>query len=258
MTPLTVRSLVCRVKWSAAETIRARLGASGGRSMCRRHVLGLLLCLAAPAGATDFYVDPVSGSDGGDGSAAHPWRTLQAVVEAHLVETRNWESLPYQPGKQLVTVNAGAPVKAGDTLWLRTGYHGAVVISGAYNALPITVAAQSGHTPRLASLLVRSAQNWILQGPLDQPVPRAAPQPDHDREHRRSQLERARLGHRARRLRHLHGGGRVLVGCGGVDRCRLERGVRERRPRDRARVSRAERALRHQRERRRGARSGRT
>ncbi len=132
--------------------------------MARRHVLGFLLWLAAPAGATEFYVDPASGSDAGDGSAAHPWRTLKAVVEAHLIETRNWESLPYQPGKQLATVNAGAPVKAGDTLWLRTGYHGAVVISGAYNALPITVAAQSGHSPRLGSLLVRSAQSWVFRG----------------------------------------------------------------------------------------------
>src|SRR5512139_2168883 len=92
----------------------------------------LLLCLVPPVGATDFYVDPVNGSDSGDGSAANPWRTLQAVIAANLIETRNWDSLPYGSGSVLVPVNAGAPVKAGDTLWLRTGYHGEVVISGAY------------------------------------------------------------------------------------------------------------------------------
>lgn len=87
----------------------------------RHRVLGhlLLLCLAAPAWSADFYVDPVNGSDAGDGSAANPWRTLQAVLQANLIETRNWESLPYQPGLDLITVNAGAPVRAGDTLpWM--------------------------------------------------------------------------------------------------------------------------------------------
>jgi len=70
----------------------------------RRQVLGLLLCVAPPALAADFYVDPVNGSDAGSGSAANPWRTLQVVVETG-IETRNWESLPYQPGLNLVTVN---------------------------------------------------------------------------------------------------------------------------------------------------------
>ena len=55
-------------------------------------------------------------------------------------------------------------MQAGDTLWLRSGYHGAIVIRSAYNALPITVAAQPGHVPRLRSVLVESAQNWVLRG----------------------------------------------------------------------------------------------
>ena len=134
-----------------------------------RHCVQALLiaCLAmsaVPAVAADFYVDPVNGSDTGDGSAANPWRTLQAVIQANRIETRNWESLPYQPGLALVTVNAGAPVRAGDTLWLRSGYHGAVVIRSAYNATAITIAAQPGHVPRLRSLLVESAQNWVVRG----------------------------------------------------------------------------------------------
>jgi hypothetical protein len=129
-----------------------------------RFVLLLLLGMAAPLGAADFYVDPVNGSDTtGNGSSANPWRTLQAVIDNRL-ETRDWASLPYTPSSVLVTVNAGAPVKAGDTLWLRNGYHGAIVIQGAYNAAPVTIAAQAGHAPRLRSLLVRAAQNWILRG----------------------------------------------------------------------------------------------
>jgi hypothetical protein len=146
-------------------------------SAVRRLVLSLLLCLAGRAWATDFYIDPVNGSNGGDGSPGNPWRTLQSVIEANLIETQDWESLPYHPGLNLVTVNPGAPVKAGDTLWLRSGYHGEVEIQSAYNALPITIAAQPGHVPLLRSLRVRSAQNWVLRGlsispshapPLDQ------------------------------------------------------------------------------------------
>jgi hypothetical protein len=130
----------------------------------RPSAVCLLLGLSSSAGAADFYVDPVNGHATGDGSAANPWRTLQEVVAANLIETRNWESLPYHPGLSLVPLHAGAPVKAGDTLWLRGGYHGAVVIQSAYNAAPITVAAQPGHVPRLKSLVVQAAQSWVFRG----------------------------------------------------------------------------------------------
>jgi Calx-beta domain/Right handed beta helix region len=130
----------------------------------RRCLPLVFLTLATTAGAAEFYVDPVNGSNAGNGTAASPWRTLQAVIDADLVESRNWSSLPYTAPGTLVTVNAGAPIKAGDTVWLRTGYHGVVTVQGLYNAAPITVAAQAGHTPRLRSLLVRAAQHWVFRG----------------------------------------------------------------------------------------------
>jgi len=123
----------------------------------------LLLAAAGPASAESlFFVDPVNGSDAGDGSSARPWRSLQAVVD-HKVETRGWESLPFT-GKRLVTVNAGAPVKAGDVIRLRSGDHGALSIVGAYNLADVTVAAEVGATPRLTRVLVRSAAHWVLHG----------------------------------------------------------------------------------------------
>jgi len=124
----------------------------------------LALAGAAAAPADDFYVDPVLGSPAGDGSAANPWRTLQEVVEAGLIETRDWESHPYVPGLGFVIVNPGAPVGAGDTIWLRTGYHGELFLRGAYNAAPITIAAEPGHAPRLSSVLLQATQNWIVRG----------------------------------------------------------------------------------------------
>lgn len=134
-----------------------------------------VLALAAALPAETFYVDPVNGSPSGDGSAGDPWRTIQEVVEADLIETRDWNELPYQPGRQLVVVNAGAPVGPGDTLLLRTGYHGELLLRGAYNVSRITIAAQAGHTPRLAKLTVSAAQNWTLRGLSISPAHAAPP-----------------------------------------------------------------------------------
>jgi hypothetical protein len=128
------------------------------------RVLLLWLIAASPAYANVFYVDPVNGSDAGDGSAAHPWRSLQSVFDDGLVETRDWPDYPYEPGMTLVPVNVGAPVRAGDTIFLRDGYHGDIAIEHMYNAAPITIAAAEGATPHARSLEVTAAQNWIVRG----------------------------------------------------------------------------------------------
>ncbi|MBM4028100.1 MAG: hypothetical protein FJ280_22300, partial [Planctomycetes bacterium] len=112
----------------------------------------------------DFHVDPVNGSPAGDGSAGRPWRTIQEVFDAKLVESQEWDKLPYSPESKLVAKNAGAPVRAGDTILLRSGYHGDLLIERYYNPDPITLAAEEGHTPRLASLRVRSGSHWAIRG----------------------------------------------------------------------------------------------
>jgi hypothetical protein len=71
-------------------------------------VIGMsLLCLILPqtAQAATYYCDPVNGNTAtGDGSAEHPWGTLQSVGEAGKFN--------------------GAIIKSGDTVRLRTGFHG--------------------------------------------------------------------------------------------------------------------------------------
>ncbi len=124
---------------------------------------GATLAVAQGAHRSQHYVDPVNGSDQGDGSSASPWKSLQTVVNTH-VATQNWASLPYADGRSLIPVNAGAAVQAGDTIWLRSGDHGALVIRSAYNSAPITIAAEAGSVPRLSNVLVQSAQHWILRG----------------------------------------------------------------------------------------------
>src|SRR5262249_53561926 len=130
----------------------------------RTLVSVLLCCTALGARASDFYVDPVNGSDAGDGSAANPWRSLQSLFDDGLIETQDWPDYPYEDGMQLVPVNDGAPVRAGDTIWLRSGYHGDLVIEHAYNTAPITIAAEAGESPHIRSLTVQAAQNWIVSG----------------------------------------------------------------------------------------------
>lgn len=129
----------------------------------KRALFGLLF-VASPVLATTFHIDPVNGSPSGDGSSAQPWKSLQQVLDSGLVQTRDWPEYPYEEGMVLVTVNAGAPVRAGDTLLLHSGYYGDVLIEHAYNATPIAIAPAPGAQPRLRSLMVRSAQNWNIQG----------------------------------------------------------------------------------------------
>ncbi len=136
---------------------RARVGLALGISLS-------IVLSAMPALATGFYVDPVNGSMSGDGSKAKPWKTLEEVVAANLIESQKWQTLPYAAGDALVPKNAGAPVKAGDTIYLMSGYQGAVTLQGYYNASPITIAAAPGEKPELSRVLIQAGKNWKLSG----------------------------------------------------------------------------------------------
>ena len=124
----------------------------------------VLLLITTPISAGDFYVDPEHGDPANDGSADKPWRSLQQVIDAGLVESRAWGSLPYKPDSRLVAKNAGAPVKPGDTIWLRNGYYGGLLIQSHCNADFVTIAAAEGHTPRFRSVHLRSSSHWVLKG----------------------------------------------------------------------------------------------
>lgn len=126
--------------------------------------LAALLVLASPALAGDFYIDPQRGDAAGDGSADQPWRSLQEVIDGGLVQTRCWDALPYNPERKLVPANESAPVKPGDTIWLRSGDYGDVTIRKHYNTGSIAIAAQPGHTPRFRSLLLQASAHWALRG----------------------------------------------------------------------------------------------
>jgi parallel beta-helix repeat protein len=132
----------------------------------------LFLAPAATRGAT-FYCDPGRGSLEGDGSAQRPWSTLEAVLTAKLIELRD------KDGK---AANPAAPVKPGDTVLLRSGWHGVVRIARGYNDRPITIAAAPGQTPQVGWIEIGEGRKWVVKGLTVSPSLAPAPldKPPHD------------------------------------------------------------------------------
>jgi len=80
--------------------------------MTVRFVLVLLVSVPT-AHASAFYCDPINGSTQGDGSTDRPWRTIEALLQARLIQYCDQNRKPANPS---------APVKAGDTVLLRSGW----------------------------------------------------------------------------------------------------------------------------------------
>jgi hypothetical protein len=118
------------------------------RRSTRRLPLALCFCTpallaASSARAAEFFVDPAAATATGDGSSAAPWQTLEKVVTAG---------------------SFGTTIKAGDTVWLRSGYHGALAIKGGNYTPPITIAAAAGQKPTLSRVSFAGTQGWVLAG----------------------------------------------------------------------------------------------
>lgn len=105
-------------------------------------------------GAT-FYCDPTAGSPQGDGSIERPWRRLEEVISSRLIQFADARG---------VILNSNAPVKSGDTILLRSGWHGVIRIRTAYNEKPITIAAEKGHKPEVGWVEIGEGKNWIVKG----------------------------------------------------------------------------------------------
>lgn len=126
--------------------------------------ISFLLCFLS-AQAAIFYIDPNSGDINNDGSFNMPWSTLEEVFDSGLIESQKYSPLPYDPViSQLIPSNVGAPVKAGDTLYLRSGLHGNVFARNYHNSANIRIMAQAGHTPILMAVRMQSCSNWDFDG----------------------------------------------------------------------------------------------
>ncbi len=105
--------------------------------------------------ATRFYCDPVTGSPDGDGSAARPWRTIEEVLAANRIQLRDAD------GK---APNSNATVKPGDTVFLRSGWHGVIRVPKGYNDQFITLRAESGHAPQVGRIEIGEGSKWLVKG----------------------------------------------------------------------------------------------
>ncbi len=124
----------------------------------------LFITLYKSMEAKTFYIDPKIGSISNDGSMENPWNTLKDVFDSNKIETLKYESKPAVSQAPMVLKNQGAPVKPGDTLVLRDGYHGEIYACEYYNDEYITIMAQQGHQPKIASMELRSGSKWIVKG----------------------------------------------------------------------------------------------
>jgi hypothetical protein len=106
-------------------------------------LIGFALLAATNASAAEFFVDPAGGAPANDGSKAKPWQTLEGVVTAG---------------------HFGKEIKAGDTVWLNSGYHGAFTVKTGTYAPSITVAAASGQTPQVSQVSLSATHGWVVRG----------------------------------------------------------------------------------------------
>lgn len=113
-----------------------------------------------------FFIDPTKGDMANDGSMARPWRTLAEVVgeKSKLIATQAYAGNYQNSDRKLQDQNPSGPIKPGDVIYLMSGNHGNVQISGAINKEFISVLAAPGQTPMLSSLRVDGSSKWMFAG----------------------------------------------------------------------------------------------
>ena len=117
-----------------------------------------------PVTGNTFYIDPINGSPDGDGSEQNPWRTLQEVANDGLIEYYK-HSENNNADSEWEVVNEGAPVKGGDKLVLKTGYHGYIRRSIWMFKDWIHIVAGDGEKPVLSNIyLVGAIQKVHFKG----------------------------------------------------------------------------------------------
>ena len=104
-------------------------------------------CAAPTTPRHIYYSDPVNGSMANDGSQAHPWGSLSAMVAA---------------GK--LPPATGATVAAGDQIMLLSGDHGSFSLNNAVNSDFISIQAAPGQTPIVSGITIYGGSHWAFSG----------------------------------------------------------------------------------------------
>jgi len=105
----------------------------------------LLVLLSSPLwAATTYYCDPNGRNDANGLDPAHAWGTLQSVNIAGKFN--------------------GVIIKSGDTVKLRTGFHGRFVISSKDNTDYITIEADDGAVADVNYVQIKYSDYWCIKG----------------------------------------------------------------------------------------------
>jgi hypothetical protein len=147
------RRVEIRGGWGAYLCI-ALLGCSGKAAGSSSSRGGAVYAgCAEPAAAFNhlYYADPVGGSMTNDGSKAHPWGSLSAMVDA---------------GK--LPPAAAAVVAPGDAIYLLSGNHGIFAVDNAFNSDFITIESAPGEQATLAGITIYGGSHWVFSGLLIQ------------------------------------------------------------------------------------------
>jgi hypothetical protein len=131
-----------------------------------------------------WYIDPVNGktpADGGDGSRAAPWNSLQGVVSSTrqpgykypMLSTVSYDHYPHK-NPQGARYGADGPssdptrVQPGDEILLMGGQYGDVSIgawaSPTSNPAFVTIAAAPGQTPVVSTLRLTASSYFVFSG----------------------------------------------------------------------------------------------
>jgi hypothetical protein len=120
-----------------------------------------------------FTIDAVNGDVAGDGSKAHPWKSLQAVFASIDGASPLLSTVPYHhrspvDQKFVMTPNTDAPIKPGDAIELMSGNYG-VLNANVYgnpivNSDFVTIEAAPGQTPVVSQLTASDANKLRFRG----------------------------------------------------------------------------------------------
>jgi len=108
--------------------------------MCR-FIQRVIFCLVFPnlLWGASYYVDPVNGNMSNPGTVGLPWRTLEEILSQK------------------------KPFNAGDTIFLRSGYHGSIVLSRE-NDDYVTIEGLKGESPMVSRIRIGQARFWRIKG----------------------------------------------------------------------------------------------
>jgi len=100
--------------------------------------IALILVGSSTYGAS-YYCDPAAGKMSNPGTSDLPWSALEAVFAANKT------------------------FAAGDTIFLRKGYHGFPTVKG-INSGYVTIKPQGNDTVKVKKLIVQNAAKWVISG----------------------------------------------------------------------------------------------